>query len=174
MYFCIPRGLCIWPPERLFHVTRRKVSESAVSWPLMAAPKIGASEASEAEQPVNGGRGAFLAVPQPYHGSSRHKFQDSWAQFPATSGGLKEGFGSRQEACIVEIAESLAGSSSFFSRSSCPSCVALVVAHVRTETMQPSLAWLVVQLCLWSCLTAAEVQMAGIECETNLGKMGSS
>lgn len=37
--------------------------------------------------------------------------------------------------------------------------------------MQPRLA---VQLCVWSGLTAAEVQMAGIECETNLGKMGSS
>lgn len=37
--------------------------------------------------------------------------------------------------------------------------------------MQPRL---VVQLCLWSGLTAVEGQMAGIENETNLGKMGSS
>lgn len=103
LYFCIAGGLYIWPPEQRLHVTRRQVSESAVSWPLMAAPKIGVSEPIWVEQ----------FSPQPYHGSSRHKFQDSWAQFPAASGGLKEGFGRRQEARAVEIAESLAGPGSF-------------------------------------------------------------
>lgn len=86
MYFCVPRRLYIWPPEQRLHVTRRQVSESAVSWPPMAAPMVGVSEPTGVEHP------------QPYHGSSRHKFQDSWAQFPATSEGLKEGFRLMQEA----------------------------------------------------------------------------
>lgn len=57
-----------------------------------------------------------------------------------------------------------------FSRSSCQSSVALVV-NIRTETLQPPAGRPIVSL-KW--FDSGGGQMAGIENETNLGKVGSS
>lgn len=65
-------------------MTRRQVSESAVSWPLTATPKISVFEHFEMSSSANG------HAPQPYHGSSLHKFQDSWLDSPPHLGAMKE------------------------------------------------------------------------------------